>query len=76
MFTVINPFTAPACKISGLEDARTGLQNSPFSGPIASALNAMRFGESPFTCQCEKEDKKAEGFHIFQFRLSLLVIFK
>ena len=25
------------------------------------------FDEDPFTCQCEKEDKKAEGFEILHF---------
>ena len=27
----------------------------------------MSFDESPFTCQCEKEDKKTEGFQIPHF---------
>ena len=27
-------------------------------------FSATRFDENPFTCQCEKEDKKAEGFQI------------
>ena len=27
----------------------------------------MHFDENPFTCQCEKEDKKAEGFQILHF---------
>ena len=30
----------------------------------------MRFGESPFTCQCEKEDEKAKGFKILHFSRS------
>ena len=47
----INPFTDPACKISGLHDA-----NSIFSGPI---FNAMRFDGNPLTCQYEKGGKKA-----------------
>ena len=50
----INPFTAPACKISGLYDA-----NSVFSGPVTSIFNAMRFDGNPLTCQCEKGGKKA-----------------
>ena len=32
----------------------------------------MRSDESPFTCQCEKEDKKLEGFHISHFYWSFL----
>ena len=27
----------------------------------------MRFDENPFTCQCEKEDKKTDGFQILHF---------
>ena len=27
----------------------------------------MHFDEDPFTCQCEKEDKKAYGFQILHF---------
>ena len=34
--------------------------NSIFSGP-------MCFDENPFTCQCEKGNKKAEGFQISHF---------
>ena len=30
-------------------------------------FNAMRFDENPFTCQCEKQDKKDEGFQISRF---------
>ena len=26
-----------------------------------STFNAMRFDANPFSCQCEKEDKEAEG---------------
>ena len=36
-----------------------------FSVPITSVLNAMRFDDNPFTCQSEKEDKKAEGSQIW-----------
>ena len=38
--------------------------NSAFSGPITSIFNSMHFDGDPFTCQCEKEDKKAYGFQI------------
>ena len=30
-------------------------------------FSAMRFGESPFTCQCEKGGKNAEGFQTSHF---------
>ena len=37
----LNPITAPACKISGLKDARTRLKNSIFSGPITHLLSML-----------------------------------
>ena len=64
---IINPFTASACKISGLKDAQVHLKNSIFSGPITSTFNVMRFDENPFTCQSKKENKKAEGFPVSHF---------
>ena len=38
-----------------------------FSSPITSTFNAMHLDESPFTCQCQKEDKKASEFQISHF---------
>ena len=38
-----------------------------FQSYYNSIFNAMRFDKSPFTCQCEKEDKKAYGFQISHF---------
>ena len=38
-----------------------------FSGPVTSNFKAMRFDGDPFTCQCEKEDKKASGLQISHF---------
>ena len=54
----INPFTAPACKISGLKDARTLL--CMFRSYIISTFSAMHLDENPFACQYEKkkEEKK------------------
>ena len=52
----INPFTAPACKISGLKDALTCVQMvCIFSGTVTLTFSAVCFDESPFTYQCEKE---------------------
>ena len=64
---MFNPFTAPACKISGLKDARTRLQTVPYFRSYTPAFNAVRFDNNPFTCQCETEDKKAKGFRILFF---------
>ena len=36
-----------------------------------STFNAVRFDENPFTCLCNKEDEKAEGFQIWYFYWSL-----
>ena len=41
--------------------------NSICSGPVTSTFNAMCFDENPFTCRCEKENTKAEGFQISHF---------
>ena len=50
--------------------------NSIFSSPIlitiTSTLNAMCIDENPFTCQCEKEDKRAERFQILHYYGSFL----
>ena len=54
-----NLFTAPACQISRLNDARTRLQTVYFSVLVTSILSAMSFDGDPVTCQGEKEDKKA-----------------
>ena len=59
-----NPFTDPACKISGLNDADVPA-NSIFSGPITSVFNGMHFDGEPCTCQCKKEEKGAYGFQIW-----------
>ena len=68
---MINSFTAPACKMSRLKHARTRLHNSIFFAPTTSTINAVRCDESPFTCQCENEDKKASGFQILHFYWSV-----
>ena len=60
----INPFAAPACKMSGLKDAR---KQCIFRSYGSSTFNVIRFDENPFICLCEKEDKKAEGFQIWHF---------
>ena len=55
----LTPITAPVYNISGLKDARTGLQTIYFSAPITSTFNAMCFDENPFTCQRKKEDRNS-----------------
>ena len=61
----INPFTVPACNISGLKVHGHPSKQSIFRLYITSTFGAMRFDENPFTCQCE--NKKAKGFRILQF---------
>ena len=61
----INPFTAQACEISGLNDAHMHLQTVyfPVLYFITSFFSAMQLNENPFTHQCgKKESKKALGF--------------
>ena len=62
-----NPFTAPACKISGLKDARTHLKNRIFSGPLTSPFSAVHFDGNPLQSPCGKEKKKAETFKFSPF---------
>ena len=63
----LNPFTAPACNISGLKDARTRLQTVNFPVYATSASNAMSFDENRFTSQCEKEDTILKGLKFRAF---------
>ena len=54
--TWINPFSAPACSISGMKDALTRLKTVYFSvSPITHLLfSATNFDENRFTCQSKK----------------------
>ena len=54
--TVLNPFTAPACKIPGLTDARTQKQ-CVFRSHNTSAFSATRLDENPFTYANAKNKK-------------------
>ena len=56
--TTHNPFTAPACKLPWQKNAWMRLHLT---------FNAIPFDKSPFTRQCEKEDRKAKGFQIVHF---------
>ena len=60
---IINSFTAPACKIPGLKDARTHLSYT------TSTFSAMRFNKNAFTCQCEtlRRKKRLTGFGFCSF---------
>ena len=46
---LFNTFTAPACKISALNDAGTRLQRADFRSYNTSTFNAMRSYGNPFT---------------------------
>ena len=72
LLIIINPFTAPACKISGLKDARTRLQTVDFRSNNATTFNATRFDGNPVTSQCEK---KAKRLGVSNFAL-LMAVFK
>ena len=78
---LFNPFSVPACKMSGLKDARTttamkaqkeGKSVVADCVPATHHFISMRFDESPFTItyQCEKENRKVSNFAI------LLVVFE
>ena len=58
-----DPFTAPTCKMSGLKDAGTGLQNSIFYGPIAYLLSMLYVVIKVLShASAKKEKKRLEGF--------------
>ena len=72
----INPFTAPACKIFGLKDARTRLQTVYFQSITHLFSLLWILMKIVFACQCKKhtqKNKKAEGFQNFAL---LLFVFK
>ena len=61
--TTINPFTAPACKkCPGSKMHRRAFKQYIFQSCDTATFNAMCFDETPFTCQCEKEEKGLKGF--------------
>ena len=68
----INPFTAPACKMFGLKDARTRQQTVYFQSCNTSTFNdiIMPFNENPFTCSAKKKTKRVSVFAV------LLLVFK
>ena len=55
---IVNPFTATGCRISGLKSARTSLQNSTFSGPIANLFSIVCVLTEILSCQCETANKQ------------------
>ena len=72
--TIFNPFTAPACEMSGLKSEQTGQQTKYF--PVLrrynkSTFDTVRFDRNPLSVKRErKEGKKGFNFAI------LLVVFK
>ena len=67
----INPFTAPACKMSGLKDARTRLRTVYFPVPWQFAFNAIRFDENLFTYLCKK--RRLKDLRVSNLALLLVV---
>ena len=54
----INPFTAPACKHSGVKGAHLHVANSLVGGPITNlTFSTVHFSRNPFTCSCERRKK-------------------
>ena len=72
MVSTINPFTAPACKISGLKDARKHLQTVYF--PVLWRC-ATCFDENPFTYNYASAKKENKILQVSDF-VVLLVVFK
>ena len=55
---VLTPSLPQAVKISGLKSARTGLQNSAFSGHITNLFSTLCVLTDILSCQCEKANKQ------------------
>ena len=70
---LFNPFIAPTCKISGLKDVRTRLQNSKFSSPVTLLLSILCAVMKVLSHASAK--RKRKGLRVSSFTLSL-VIFK
>jgi len=48
--------------------------NSIFSSPVIYIFNATCSDEHPFTCQCEKEDKKGLRVSNFPFSNDVMAV--
>ena len=64
---IINPFTAPACTISGLKVHEHPCKESTSRLYITSTFDAMRLDENPFTYQYKMKKEKVKGFQISHF---------
>ena len=63
-----NPFTAPACKISGLKEPRARLKTSIFSGPIILLLSVLCvLTEILSNAGAKKKAKRLKGFEFRTF---------
>ena len=61
----LNPFTAAASTISGMNNSGMHLQTlSIFFAPVASTFTAVCFDENPLTRQCVNEGRNSSGFQI------------
>ena len=68
----INPFTAPACKISWLKDAQMHLKNGIFSGPVTHLLSALCVLIKLLShASVKKKAKRRKGF---KFRTLLVIL--
>ena len=52
---IINPFTAPTCKISRLKDAQCTCRQYIFSSYKQSTFNSVHFDENPCNCWFKKK---------------------
>ena len=69
---VVNPFTAPACKTSGVNVARTRLAKQYTFHSCNIYFQCYAFWWKTFHMPVRKEDKKASGFHISHLYWSVL----
>ena len=68
----LTPSLSQPVKFPGWKVHGCACKQSIFQSYNTSTFTAVCFDETPFTCQCEKEDKKAEGVQISHFYWSFL----
>ena len=63
----LTPSPPQPVKFPGWKMQRRALQTVSFQSYNTSTFNAMRFDETPLTCQCENGDKKVSKLQILHF---------
>ena len=72
--TTINPFTAPACKTSGLKDSGHAPANSIISAPITHLLSVLYVVTKVLShAIANEETKRRKDFQFGTFRFTVVI---